>query len=177
MTKSSQSKSSQSSSRRAVLLAALLAIQTLCAVFFVADVASDLRWGGLTAHTALEGAVAFALILGIAFAAFEMRRTLERNRRAEAALSSASGAFAELIDAYFEDWGLTPAEADVALFALKGLDVAEIAAFRGAASGTVRAQLARVYAKAKVSNRPQFISLFIEELLCASIVKPSASAN
>jgi hypothetical protein len=32
-------------------------------------------------------------------------------------------------------------------------------------AGAIRAQLARVYAKAKVSNNSQLISLFIEDLL------------
>jgi len=53
---------------------------------------------------------------------------------------------------------------------LKGFDVAEIAKIRGAAAGTVRAQLTRVYAKASVSSRPQFISLFIEDLLDGPVV-------
>ena len=169
MTPTRLSKPGNSYERRATAIAVLLAVQALSAVFFVADVVSDLRWGGVDSHTVLEGVVALALVLGVAFGAFEMRRTLERNRRAEAALSVASGAFTELISTRFEDWTLTPAEAEVALFALKGFDVAEIAELRGAAVGTVRAQLARVYAKAEVSNRAQLISLFIEDLLDGSI--------
>jgi DNA-binding NarL/FixJ family response regulator len=51
------------------------------------------------------------------------------------------------------------------LFTLKGLDIADIATARGSAQGTVRAQLAKVYAKAGVSNRGQLISTFIEDLL------------
>jgi len=80
-------------------------------------------------------------------------------------LSAASGAFTEAMMAEFERWGLTPAERDVALLSLKGCEVAEIAQLRGSAAGTVRAQLARVYAKAGVSGRAQLASLFIEELL------------
>jgi DNA-binding CsgD family transcriptional regulator len=49
--------------------------------------------------------------------------------------------------------------------ALKGLDVAEIAEMRGAAAGTVRAQLTRIYAKAGVSGRAQFAAWFVEDLL------------
>lgn len=37
----------------------------------------------------------------------------------------------ELLNDRFAQWGLTPAEADVALFAIKGLSTAEIAALRG----------------------------------------------
>ena len=55
------------------------------------------------------------------------------------------------------------------MLALKGFDVAEIAAIRNAASGTVRAQLTRVYAKAEVSSRAQLLSLFIEDLLDGAV--------
>ena len=160
---------------RAITLAGVLTIQVLCAVIFVADVVADLHWLGLDMHTLFEAAVAFALILGIILGALEMRRTLERNKRAEAAWSTASGRFAELIQSQFEDWRLTPAESDVALLALKGFDVGEIAALRKAATGTVRAQLARVYAKSGVSNRAQLVSVFVEDLLGAPIAGQSPS--
>lgn len=146
-------------------LALVLAVQSFCAVFFVVDVAVDFHLVGLDLHHAFEAVVALALIAGVVFGGLEMRRTLERMRRAEAALSLASGAFGQMIDAYFERWGLTPAEREVALLALKGFEVSEIAGLRGAAGGTVRAQLARVYAKAGVSNRTQLVCLFIEDLL------------
>ncbi len=146
-------------------LALVLAVQAFCAVFFVADVVVDFHWVGLDLHHAFEAVVALALVAGVIFGGLEMRRTLERMRRAEAALSLASGAFGQMIDTYFERWGLTPAEGEVALLALKGFEVSEIAGLRGAANGTVRAQLARVYAKAGVSNRTQLVCLFIEDLL------------
>ncbi len=150
---------------RTTILAALLVIQSLAAIFFVGDVIADLSLVGLDLHLVFEGAVSLALVLGVVFGGFEMRRTLERVRRSEAAVAAASGALGEVIETQFDQWRLTPAEAEVALLALKGFDIAEIAAFRNAAAGTVRAQLARVYAKAGVSNRAQLVSVFIEELL------------
>ena len=83
----------------------------------------------------------------------------------ERALAVASGALADHIAQRFADWGLTAAESDVALFALKGCDAAEIAALRGAAQGTVRAQLSQVYAKARVTSQAGLVSLFLEDLL------------
>ena len=160
---------SRAEGRRALLLAALLVLQTLCAVFFVADVAGDLLLDGPDVHTIFEAAVSLALGLGVVFSGLEMRRTLDRSRRAEAAVSIASGAFGELIAGHFERWRLTPAEADVALFALKGFDVSEIAELRGSAAGTVRAQLARVYAKADVSSRTQLLAVFTDELLAGAL--------
>ena len=156
-------------SRRPAVLAALLALQTLCAVFFAGDVAADLTLEGLTLHVAFELLVVLALAAGVALGAREMARTLAAGLRAEAAARAASGAFAELMRDRFAAWGLTPAEAEVALFALKGLDTAEIAAARRAAPGTVRAQLARVYAKAGVTGRAQLLSLFVEDLLAGPL--------
>jgi DNA-binding CsgD family transcriptional regulator len=74
-----------------------------------------------------------------------------------------------VIDRQFTAWALTPAERDVAFLALKGLDVAEIAGLRGAAQGTVRAQLTKIYAKAGVSGRAQFAAYFVEDLLGESL--------
>ena len=65
----------------------------------------------------------------------------------------------------FNAWGLTPAERDVALFAIKGLSTAEIAGLRGTSEGTVKAQSNAIYRKAGVSSRSQLLSLFIEDLL------------
>ena len=80
-------------------------------------------------------------------------------------LARAQAAFAEHVEARFAEWRLTPGESEVAMFALKGLDVSEIARLRCAAGGTVRAQLSRIYAKAQVSSQAMFVSLFVEDLL------------
>lgn len=146
----------------------VLAVQALAAVFFIADVGQDLLWGGFNPHSVLEALVALALIIGTAFGALQMRQILNRIRQAETAMSVASGALFDLIQVRFQEWGLTPSEAEVALFALKGLDIADIAKARGSAQGTVRAQMTKVYAKADVSGRGQLTSLFIEDLLVAS---------
>lgn len=164
-------------SRHASMLAGLVVLQTVCAAFFVADVLGDLgwpaRWAAIDAHTAVEAAVALALVIGVGFGVVETRRVIERQQQAEEALLAASGAFGELLETHFERWGLTPAERDVALMALKGLSNEEIAAVRGAAEGTVRAQSARVFAKAGVSGRAQLMSLFIEELLAETLTPPA----
>ena len=83
----------------------------------------------------------------------------------------------DLICLRFEEWQLAAAKAAVALFALKGCDAPEIARLRGAASGTVRAQLSAVYAKAGVSSQAALVSLFIEDLLGNGITAPAADQN
>tara|TARA_R110001592_G_scaffold287762_1_gene556626 strand:+ start:1390 stop:1932 length:543 start_codon:yes stop_codon:yes gene_type:complete len=157
-------------SGRTALLTVLLAMQVLCAVFFVGDVFEDIRLGGVTPHSLFESAVAVVLFVGVVLGGREMRRTIERNRRAEDAATAASGAFATLIKGRFDAWHLTAAESEVAMLALKGFDVAEMSSIRGTAEGTVRAQLTRIYAKAGATSRPQFVSLFIDDLLAAPII-------
>ena len=146
-------------------LAAFVLVQSLAAVFFLGDVVADYLAGQLGFHLWFELLVALALALGVVFGAITLRQTLEEMRMQDIALASARGALGDVIAAQFTQWGLTPAERDVGFLALKGLDVAEIAEVRGAASGTVRAQLTRIYAKAGVTGRAQFAAWFVEDLL------------
>jgi DNA-binding CsgD family transcriptional regulator len=76
----------------------------------------------------------------------------------------------DLLEDRFADWQLTPAEREVALFAIKGLSLAEIAAVRQTSEGTVKAQTNAIYRKAGVSGRPQLLSLFIDELMGEALV-------
>ena len=151
--------------RQPLLVAAILVVQAVAATFFIADAFGDLGDEGVTPHILLEGLIAFALMAGVVVGAWHMRTLLADARRREQALAIARGALAEHVAARFAAWGLTAAEADVALFALKGCDAAEIARLRGAAQGTVRAQLSQVYAKAGVSSQAALVSLFFEDLL------------
>lgn len=151
--------------RQTLLVAAIVVVQAVAAIFFVADALGDLGEAGMTGHIGVESLIAFALLAGVFLGAWHMRVLLAEARRREQALAVASGALADHIAERFRDWGLTAAEADVALFALKGCDGAEIARLRGAASGTVRAQLSQVYAKAGVTSQAALVSLFIEDLL------------
>lgn len=151
--------------RSSVALASFLLLQSTAAVFFVGDALADLLADPGAPHSLFEALVAVALILGVVTGVWQLRQALARVQRQEQALNTARGSLAEVIDTQFAAWKLTPAERDVGLFALKGLDVAEIAKMRGAAPGTVRAQLTRIYAKAGVSGRAQFASWFVEDLL------------
>ena len=152
-------------SNRHMTLLSFLIVQLVCAVFFVADATEDVWEEGLSGYTLLEAAVSIALIAGVIFGGIEMRRAIDRNKRAESALSAASGALADVIKTRFDDWSLTAAESDVALLAIKGFEVNEIAKFRGTAEGTIRAQLTRIYEKAGVTSRIQLMSLFLDDLI------------
>ncbi|OCC23955.1 LuxR family transcriptional regulator [Croceicoccus estronivorus] len=151
--------------RQVTLVAAIAVVQAIAATFFVADAIGDVAADGLSTHIVIEGLIAFALFAGVALGVWQVRIMLRLAQRRDEALAIASGALAEHIGHRFSEWGLTDAESDVALFALKGCDVAEIARLRGAAAGTVRAQLSRIYAKAGVTGQAGLVSLFFEDLL------------
>jgi DNA-binding CsgD family transcriptional regulator len=159
---------------KAAALWVLLGLQAICALFFLVDIGGDLLgYGTLVGgvlHNQFELLAAIALMVSIGITSQAIRRILRRQRRIEAQLRAASGAFLELLEEYFETWALTPSERDVALLAIKGLSIAEIAHLRETKEGTVKAQCNAIYSKAGVTGRPQLLSLFVEELLGDGLV-------
>jgi len=149
-------------------MACIVAMQTVAAVFFAADAITDIVLAGadrLGIHEVMELFIAFSLVAGVVTGLWFMRSILAKERRQDEALAVARGAITQLAENRFESWGLTAAESEVALFALKGCDVTEIARLRQSANGTIRAQLSSVYAKAGVSGQAALVSLFLDELL------------
>jgi len=151
--------------RRQAALAAMTLVQATAAFFFVSDAFLDLSGGGIDGHTLVESLIALGLAAGTVFGIFEVIRIHRLLRSQQRAIDVASGALGEVIRRQFDDWALTPAEREVAYLALKGFDNAEIAGLRGAAVGTVRAQMTHIYQKAGVSGRAQFAAWFVEDLL------------
>ncbi|MBV7408651.1 helix-turn-helix transcriptional regulator [Maritimibacter sp. DP1N21-5] len=156
-------------------IAAALVIQALCAGFFIADMlsstiglrATPIPW---QAREIIEIGAGFGLLLGIVLGAVALRRSRSRHLAAEAKLRVASTAFMDLLAEYFDEWSLTPAERDVALFVVKGLSTADIAALRTTSEGTVKAQTNAIYRKAGVSSRAQLLSVFIDGLMEEQLV-------
>jgi DNA-binding NarL/FixJ family response regulator len=147
---------------------AILVLQVVAATYFVGDGVEDViaeAQRGISLGVAMECVIAFALLGGIVMAARYIRQLRLDMRRQAIALATARGALADHIAMRFAEWDLTPGESDVALFALKGCDIAEIARLRNAAGGTVRSQLSQIYAKAGVTSQSMLMSLFIEDLL------------
>lgn len=152
----------------------LLLLQLICAAFFLWDIlvplfgirAEPIAWA---LHELLEVGAVLGLLFGVAATATLLYRSLKAREKAEANLRLASGAFMEVLEERFGEWGLTPAERDVALFSVKGLSTAEIAAMRSTSEGTVKAQTNAIYRKAGVSGRPQLLSLFIDELMADAL--------
>lgn len=145
---------------------AVMCLQVLACVYFVADAMVDETDPATTGAAGwFEVVVALALLAGVILAGLYIFRLLREVRLREATISIARGALSELLTQRFIAWNLSAAEADVALFALKGCSIAEIASMRSAASGTVRAQLSQIYAKAGVSSQAMLMSLFLEDLM------------
>ena len=105
-------------------------------------------------------------IVVVNYKTYELVQKYEDARnKAQERLRRASGAFLDLLEERFTEWGLTPAERDVALFAIKGMSIQEIARMRDTSEGTVKAQTNAIYRKAGVSGRSQLLSLFIDDLM------------
>lgn len=154
------------------LLLALLVAQVICAGFFLFSTLSALL--GLPpiswrARELIEIAAALGLIVGAVMGAVLAARALRRTAKVEGQLRLASGAFMDVLDERFAEWGLTPAERDVALFSIKGVSTADIAVMRNTSEGTVKAQTNAIYRKAGVSGRPQLLSLFIDDLMAGPL--------
>lgn len=115
--------------RRATLLAAIILAQFLCALFFLGDAADDLISGTTIdgAMFTLELIATVALFAGVIYLARELRQLLGEMERMEGSIRAARGEMAEVIDAFFTEWNLTPSERDVALLMLKGIDNEQIA--------------------------------------------------
>lgn len=161
------------------VIAVALILQAVCALFFLFDLFSSvfsfrsqpISW---QLREMIEIGAVFGLVLGFVLGAFALRRTTQRREHVEAQLRLASGAFSTLLQERFSEWGLTPAERDVALFSIKGLSTREIASLRDTSEGTVKAQTNAIYRKAGVSGRPQLLSHFIEELMDGIVSNPKA---
>ncbi|WP_425093730.1 helix-turn-helix transcriptional regulator [Tropicimonas sp. S265A] len=162
-------------------LLAIIVLQGICAVFFVGDILlsvlgvplAPLDWALIEL---IEIGAALGLMMGVALGAWVLVQARRRTYVAEQALRAASGAFMDLVAERFEEWRLTPAERDVALFALKGLSVQEIADLRNTSQGTVKAQTNAIYRKAGVANRSQLLSLFVEDLMGERLVPAAAGS-
>ncbi|MXO64785.1 hypothetical protein GRI91_03345 [Altererythrobacter endophyticus] len=143
-------------------------MQGFATLYFLGDGIDDLvteLQSGIGLEAIMECVIAIALLAGTILSARYTKQLFEAARRSDAALDVARGAMAELVDARFVQWRLTRSESDVALFAIKGSTISEIAELRGSAEGTVRSQLSQVYAKAGVANQTMLLALFLDELI------------
>jgi DNA-binding CsgD family transcriptional regulator len=162
--------------RLKLVILAMVLVQAIGALFFISDITMSvlgierqpIDW---RIREFMEIGAAIALLIGLVMSGVLLVQSQRRLGRAEAQLRRASSAFMDLLEQSFTQWGLTPAERDVAFFVLKGFSTAEIAGFRNTSEGTVKAQTNAIYRKAGVSGRGQLMSLFIDDLIADTLPK------
>lgn len=166
---------------RAAVLWSLFALQGICCAYFLMDITWDLLWptsfNRLADSDVLEALVTIALFFGLAFTGNELRQILTRQNQLEDQIKVASGAFSEVMEARFKDWALTSAEREIAILAIKGFSIAEMADLRETKQGTVKAQCAAVYKKADVTGRLQLLSVFLDDLMAEDLVASAKQAT
>ncbi len=171
---------------RSTVLWALFALQAICCSYFLIDIVFDLvnpaavdpttGWAAFADSDLVEGAVTIALFLGLAFSGSELLKLMRHQAHMDDQLKIASGAFSELLETRFHQWSLTDAERDVAILAIKGFAIADMADIRNTKQGTIKAQCASVYRKAGVSGRLELLSLFLEDLMAEDLIPAPVTA-
>jgi DNA-binding CsgD family transcriptional regulator len=159
----------------------LMAVQLVCAAFFVTDAVQDyVQEGGLRSvdwHLAFETLATLSLLVAIAVEGRILAELLKKKAGLERSLHLASAEVEAVIEAQFEEWRLSPAETDIAMFLVKGLGTQEIADMRGSAEGTVKAHFNAIFRKAGVHSRTELLSVLIDRLLGERLnVAPQVSA-
>ena len=157
-----------------LILVVLIVLQAGCAAFFLWDVIQDyfsaatpFFWSW---HLTVEASATLVLIGAVIYESQHLLELTRRNAEIERNMRVATGALTDVIEDYFEEWKLTPSERDVAMFAIKGMSNAEIAALRESSEGTIKAHLNGVFRKAGVTGRNQLVSLLIEDLMAKPLV-------
>lgn len=74
----------------------------------------------------------------------------------------------EAMDRQFDDWGLTPAEKEAAMFLLKGYSHKEAGSLTGRSERTMRQHAVSVYRKSGLGGRAELAAFFFEDMLLPS---------
>lgn len=147
-----------------VLVTVIAALKTLLVVHFAyagAEAApSIVLLSGLFAlFFALTAVVAYVACTQLA------RHVVQKRKEKLAPGMSEPVAKETVILRHAPDWGLSQAEADVAIFVAKGFSNSEIADMRGSAITTVKSQLGRIYQKSGLESRYQLIAFVTDEVV------------
>lgn len=152
--------------------ALLVLLQAACTVFFVWDVGADVLLSLLTdtpvpvsPHLLVEATASLSLWLAIGLEVTLLLWLLRRQALLEHDLAMAGSAVEAVVLTLFEDWRLTGAEQDVAMFVVKGLSIAEIAELRGSTEATVKSHLNAIYRKSGSTGRPDLLATILDTLM------------
>lgn len=164
-----RTKRSNSISQRITILWIGLILSTVCTLFFAMDVISDIflkeDFPSEEIHNIIETIIVILSLGSFIFHIRELNIFFRRHDKMADQMRVASGEFAQVVETLFDEWGLTPAEKDVAIFLIKGMSFPEIAVIRNAKQGTVKAQSNAIYRKANVKGRHELLALFLDDLL------------
>lgn len=94
-------------------------------------------------------------------------RQAERDRWQALAQNALRG-LGEAMDRQFDEWGLTPAEKETAMFLLKGYSHKETASLTNRSERTVRQHAVSVYRKSGLAGRAELAAFFFEDMLLPS---------
>ena len=153
-------------------------ILLLGGVLLVFDILDDLKHGSELYHVLEEASIIFLGLIGVAILwrrYFASRReTLKVSRRLDAVKGDldqfrleTKNLFQDIndkIDQQFSSWGLSEAEKEVTLLALKGMSTKEISSARNTSEKTVSQQLGSVYQKSGLHGRQELTAFFLEDL-------------
>lgn len=155
----------------------IVVFQLICSVILVFDVGGEIHATLLEDEPAQRGTLfhlwSEVLATFLMWVAFMLSyRQLRNHRRALAQakgqIDAVRGEFAELVGARFREWGLSPAEFEIALLTVKGLRIAEIARLRDSRESTVKSHLTSIFRKAEVSSRTELLAKFVDDFLTRS---------
>lgn len=150
-------------------------VLALCFVFFTWDIVADLSddsgplGTGAILHLSVETLSLAGLTFAIAVLLSYVRVLRQRGESLRQTVDLLRGDLGGVLARRFDDWKLTAAEREVAIMILKGAGVAEIAAARGTAAGTVKAQSSAIFRKTGVGSRAALMSVFLDEFLEADL--------
>lgn len=165
--------------KRPLGLLALIALQTVCALFFLADIVADFNEVGAQVlsdmHLFIEAMATLTLFAAIVVEIKVLMRLRLREAQLVESLDMARAAVEDVIAAHFDRWALSPSERDIAQFLVKGMSIAETAALRGSAEGTIKAHLNAIYRKSGTRNRAELMSNLIDALMGAEAEKGSGA--
>ncbi|MBR2575514.1 MAG: helix-turn-helix transcriptional regulator [Loktanella sp.] len=151
-------------------LVVLVILQSLCAAFFVVELLTEVlglrHWAvSWATREFLQIGASVGLVLGAVASVALLRQTLRRLDKVEQQVEVASGLFADVLHDQFLAWDLSPAEREVALFAVRGYSNSEIAKARGKSEATIKSQLNAIFRKAEVAGRTALVCHFIDVVL------------
>lgn len=152
----------------------IVVLYLFCTFAFGIDIALEISVGireqrhlsySETVHFAMELLAECALILAtiMSFQSYQRLRDISKSEH-DLGHAIRTG-FDRILMDQFQAWNLTKSEREIAILAIRGLSIAEIAAHRNSKEGTVKSHLHHVYTKSSVSSRSDLLAKLMDELL------------